>query len=53
MTLRTRLILRLAFFGLPFQMRQRRRSTSSTITDLACILPGLSSGNSPAAYAAC
>ena len=46
-------MLRLAFFALPFQMRQRRRSTSSTITDFACILPGLSVGNPPAVCAAC
>jgi hypothetical protein len=46
-------MLRLAFFALPFQMRQRRRSTSSTITDFARILPGLSVGNPPAVCAAC
>ena len=28
-------MLRLAFFALPFQMRQHRRSTSSTIMDFA------------------
>src|SRR3984885_11405840 len=40
--LRTRSMLRVAFFALPFQMRQRRRSTSSVITIFARIRPGLS-----------
>jgi hypothetical protein len=35
MTLRIRLMLRWAFFALPFQMRQRRRSTSATIVAFA------------------
>jgi hypothetical protein len=38
-------MLRLAFFALPFQMPQRRRSTSSTITIFAYIRPGPSDGN--------
>jgi hypothetical protein len=46
-------MLRLAFLALPFQMRQRRRSTSSTITDFACILPGSSVGNPLAVCFAC
>jgi hypothetical protein len=37
---------------LPFQIRQRRRSTSATIAAFACILQGLSVGNPPAACAA-
>jgi hypothetical protein len=41
------------FFALPFQMRRRRRSTSSTITDFACILPGLSVGSPLAVCAVC
>ena len=53
MTLRIRSMLRLAFFALPFQMRQRRRSTSSTITIFACIRPGPSDGNPLATCVAC
>jgi hypothetical protein len=40
MTLRIRSMLRRAFLALPFQMRQRRHSTSSTISALACSRPG-------------
>ena len=46
-------MLRLAFLALPFQMRQRRRLTSSTITVFACILPGQSAGKPLAVCAAC
>ena len=46
-------MLRLAFFALPFQMRQRSRSTSSTITVLARIRPRSSAGNPLAVWAAC
>ena len=35
MTLRMRLMLRRAFFALPFHLRQCRRSTSATITAFA------------------
>jgi hypothetical protein len=43
----------LRFFALPFQMRQRRRSTSATITAFAFTRSGLSVHNPLAACAAC
>jgi len=36
--LRIRLMLRWAFFALPFQMRQCKRSTSATITAFAGVV---------------
>jgi hypothetical protein len=47
MTLRIRLMLRWAFFALPFQMRQCRRSTSATITAFAAARSGCQSINLP------
>ncbi len=46
-------MLRLAFLALPFQMRQRSCSISSTITVFACILLGSSAGKPLAVCAAC
>ena len=51
--LRTRSMLRLASLALPFQMRQRRRSTSSTISAFAGTLAGLSAGKPLAVWTAC
>src|SRR5271166_2422134 len=48
-----RLMLRLAFLALPFQIRQRSRSTSSTIIAFACTLLGLSADRPLAACVAC
>src|ERR1700733_12744048 len=53
MTLRIRSMLRLAFLALPFQMRQRSRSTSPTIADFACILAASSVGKPLAVCVAC
>jgi hypothetical protein len=46
-------MLRWAFFALPFQMRQCRRSTSATITALAVIRSGLSVDKLAAASFVC
>jgi hypothetical protein len=46
-------MLRLAFLALPFQMRQRRRLTSSTITVFACILARPSADKPLAVCVAC
>jgi DDE superfamily endonuclease len=53
MTSRTRSSVRRAFLALPFQIRQRRRSTSGTITAFACIRAGVSVDNPLAACLAC
>ena len=53
MTFRIRSMLRRAFLALPFQMRQRSRSTSATITVFACLRPGSSVDNPIAACFVC
>ena len=42
-----------AFFALPFQIRQRSRSTCSIMNAFACIRPGSSVDNELAASFAC
>jgi hypothetical protein len=51
--LRIRLMLRWAFFALPFQIRQCRRSTSSTIVAFAVSRSGLSVDKLAAASFVC
>src|SRR4051794_16356156 len=53
MTARIRSRVSLASLALPFQMRQRRRSTSATITALAFSRSGVSAGRMPAVFSAC
>src|SRR6202034_874859 len=53
MTLRIRLMLRWAFFALPFQMRQCKRSTSATITAFAVARSGSSVDKFAAASLVC
>ena len=53
MTVRIRSMLIPASVALPFHSRQRRRSTSSTITAFAAARSGLCDGKLPVTYVRC